>query len=389
MSHVTAVEDERIEALHALGLLDTVSDERFDRIVRTCTQLFDVQMAAVNLVDRSRQHTLACAGATLDDVPREQSFCSAAIEQPDVMVVPDATQDPRFADNPFVTDDPHLRFYAGQPLVGPGGHLVGTLCLFDPTPRQLDQRDRDLLRDMARWVQDEMMISEELDRAAAVQRGLLPQVPPREGPWELAGGCSPARDVGGDLYDWYPVRGGHVITVADVMGKGMPAAIVMATLRAVLRASSRKGDLEGAVESAAETMDEDFGELGAFATIFHALLGEDGQTVHHIDGGHGLALVIHADGTMTSMPSSGLPIGPVVPDRWDLHTTRLADDDHLVVISDGLLDRHPDVESTFAAVARAVAGHDDLPGIVAELLRRDRPGRPDDDETVLVVRCRR
>jgi len=135
-----------------------------------------------------------------------------------------------------VLGDPHIRFYAGQPLEAPGGHRVGTLSILDRTPRQLTEADRGLLRNLALCVQKELAIDEELERAADVQRAPATYHP-------LASRLRPGRPVpavtGGG---WRPVRlvplpAGLAITVADVMGKGTPAAIVMTTLRAVLWAA--------------------------------------------------------------------------------------------------------------------------------------------------------
>jgi diguanylate cyclase (GGDEF)-like protein len=149
-------ENQRIEALHALQLLGSAREERFDRLTRLAKRLFNVPMAIVTLVDSDNVFSKSCAGTDSVTVPRDSSFCAHAILGEDILVVPDATQDLRFHDSPLVTGDPCVRFYAGCPLTMPGGCRLGTLCLLDSAPRQLDAEDCKLLRDLAAMVEQEM-----------------------------------------------------------------------------------------------------------------------------------------------------------------------------------------------------------------------------------------
>ncbi|MCW5853174.1 MAG: response regulator [Anaerolineae bacterium] len=159
----------RLAALRALHILDTPPEERFDRITRIATRLFDVPIAVVTLVDVNRQWFKSCIGLPDDETPRSISFCAHAILNDDVFVIPDATLDPRFRDNPLVTDEPYIRFYAGQPLKGPGGHNIGTLCVIDRRPRTLSSADRQSLVDLAQWAENELN-SVELNEALVIQR---------------------------------------------------------------------------------------------------------------------------------------------------------------------------------------------------------------------------
>jgi phosphoribosyl 1,2-cyclic phosphodiesterase/DNA-binding response OmpR family regulator len=152
-------EEERLAALHALNVLDTPPEERFDRLTRLAAALFDVPIALVSLVDRHRQWLKSCHGVPLRETSREVSFCAHAIHDTDITVVPDALLDPRFADNPTVTDGPRIRFYAGFPLVMPGGQCVGTLCVVDTRPRQLDEAGLRLLKDLGNLVRQELVAS--------------------------------------------------------------------------------------------------------------------------------------------------------------------------------------------------------------------------------------
>ena len=134
-------EAQRLQALRDLLILDTPPEQRFDRIVAFAIEEFEVPMAAISLVDEDRQWFKASHGLPVCQTSRDVSFCGHAILRSDVMLVPDASLDPRFFDNPFVQGEPRVRFYAGAPLVLPTGEAVGTLCLFDTRPRQLDRID--------------------------------------------------------------------------------------------------------------------------------------------------------------------------------------------------------------------------------------------------------
>lgn len=142
---------DRLQSLRALLILDTPPEERFDRITSFAAQEFDVPIVLVSLVDGDRQWFKSRVGLEACETPRDISFCGHAILSPDTLVVHDARDDARFADNPLVTGPPHIRFYAGAPLTLPNGHAVGTLCLISPHPRGYDALDRAIhhaLRDL-------------------------------------------------------------------------------------------------------------------------------------------------------------------------------------------------------------------------------------------------
>jgi GAF domain-containing protein len=147
-----ANEPDRLRALRQLLILDTPPEERFDRLTAFATQEFDVPTALLSLVDDDRQWFKSRVGMGQCETSRGISFCGHAILQDDIMVVPDVNLDERFTDNPLVTGEPHIRFYAGAPLRLPGGQNVGTLCLMDDKPRTLDAIDLAILaslRDLA------------------------------------------------------------------------------------------------------------------------------------------------------------------------------------------------------------------------------------------------
>jgi len=153
-------ETQRAADLRRLNILDTTAEERFDRIARIAQGYFKVPITLVSLVDTTRQWFKSKQGLEASETPRNISFCGHAILGDDVFLVPDALSDPRFADNPLVTGDPSIRFYAGAPLTSPGGSRVGTLCIIDKRSRTLSEADLAVLRDLADWVEDELARNE-------------------------------------------------------------------------------------------------------------------------------------------------------------------------------------------------------------------------------------
>jgi len=149
-------EETRLASLYALKILDTAPEERFDQFVRLAGRLFGVPIALVSLVDVDRQWFKACYGIGARSTSRDISFCGHAIHQREIFVVEDATKDERFADNPLVTGEPNIRFYAGRPLAAPDGSLVGTLCLIDRVARAFSAEDRRALDDLAEMVETEL-----------------------------------------------------------------------------------------------------------------------------------------------------------------------------------------------------------------------------------------
>ena len=146
-------ETARLAALHDLGVLDTAADPELDVITRLAADRFDTAIALVSLVDADRQWFKSRHGLEATETCRRHSFCGHTIASDAIMVVADATADPRFAANPLVTGAPHIRFYAGAPLVLPGGHCIGTLCVIDPAPREgFSIREADILSLMASQV---------------------------------------------------------------------------------------------------------------------------------------------------------------------------------------------------------------------------------------------
>ncbi len=144
----------RLEELHNFCALDTPDDPRLDHLVQLATRLLDCPIALVSLLDSDRQWFKAKTGLETKEMPRRIAFCAYAILDDDVMIVEDALADRRFIGNPLVTDPPYIRFYAGAPLISETGFRLGTLCVIDQRPREFNDAQRGLLKELAQMAVD-------------------------------------------------------------------------------------------------------------------------------------------------------------------------------------------------------------------------------------------
>lgn len=156
-----AEERHRLSTLHALGLLDTAPEDRYDAITDTAAALFDVPISLISLVDSSRQWFKSRHGLKVSETPRDVSFCGHAVLDSEILVVNDTQQDERFHDNPLVTEEPFVRFYAGRPLAASNGQRIGTLCVIDRRARTLSGEERKLLHQLGAWAEAEIRLVEE------------------------------------------------------------------------------------------------------------------------------------------------------------------------------------------------------------------------------------
>lgn len=166
-------EHERLRALHRYNILDTQSEQAYDDITRLAATITQTPIALISLIDENRQWFKSRIGIDLTETPREIAFCAQAISTPEhMLIVQDATQDARFADNPLVTQSPHIRFYAGEPLVTSDNHALGTLCVMDNTPRQLTEEQRQSLAALSRLVVTQLELHRYTAQLQAYQKQL-------------------------------------------------------------------------------------------------------------------------------------------------------------------------------------------------------------------------
>jgi GAF domain-containing protein len=142
----------RVAALEKYAILDTDAEQSFDDLTLLASFICKTPMALISLVDEDRQWFKSRVGIKASETSRDIAFCSTAILQSDVFVVPDALKDDRFRDNPLVVSDPHVRFYAGAPLINEDGYALGTLCVVDREPRELAPDQKEALKALSRLV---------------------------------------------------------------------------------------------------------------------------------------------------------------------------------------------------------------------------------------------
>jgi GAF domain-containing protein len=153
---IPADEEERLKALKSLNILDTMPEERFDRITKLATVLFNTPISTVTLVDSRREWYKSCQGLPVKEGERAISFCGYTVLEDEPLIIPDAKADPRFAGNPMVVNSPFIRFYAGVPLKSADGKRVGAFCIKDHEPREFPPEKIDLLRALANWAELEL-----------------------------------------------------------------------------------------------------------------------------------------------------------------------------------------------------------------------------------------
>jgi phosphoserine phosphatase RsbU/P len=234
----------------------------------------------------------------------------------------------------------------------------------------------------------QQQLTQELARAAAVQSDLLPGEHPPVAGFEIGARCLPAQAVGGDFYDWQQLPLGRLcLTVGDVMGKGMPAALLMATVRAVIRAMISQHGAADAVQHTAASLDDDLARSGSFVTLFHAQLDVTTGELRYVDAGHGQVFLRRASGEVERLEPWGLPLGVLSEERYREGVATLAAGDVLVIYSDGLTAARPDLFTDPAAVAAQISGADSAAATAQSLVDlATGAGQLPDDLTVVVVR---
>ncbi|WP_082687707.1 SpoIIE family protein phosphatase [Curtobacterium oceanosedimentum] len=377
----------RAALVAALDVVDSGPEERFERITRIAREAFGVSGSFLNLAGAEvltikSQQSDAVFGPT---IPLQDTFCGRTLDQAGPVVVPDARADDRYADMPMVVEDPNVRFYAGVPLrVGDDSVKVGTLCLIDPQPRTLEPDDLALLEELGVWAERELAAGADEDRLRGVLAGLQPA--PVTVPGYRIGGMSvPHGVVSGDLHEWHLAGEALHLTVSDVMGKGMSAGLLAATIRGALLARP-SADPEQVVAALDEQVGPDLGRAESFATMFNGRLDTGSGRMDFVDAGHGLVLQMRADGRERTLLSSDLPIGlhPAGFARSS-GSLELEPGDVLVIVSDGALELW---DSTLTSLSRLGAMWREEPEIepfLARVRARALEHDPGDDLTVVVL----
>ena len=163
-------EAKRLNVLWQYDVLDTVPEEVFDDLTDLAATICEAPIALISLVDEDRQWFKAKTGVTISETSRDISFCAHCILGDDLFIVPDAAKDARFKNNPLVTTNPKIRFYAGAPLVAPSGHALGSLCVMDKVPRKLRAEQQNALRVLAHHVVSQLELRRHARELADVNK---------------------------------------------------------------------------------------------------------------------------------------------------------------------------------------------------------------------------
>jgi serine phosphatase RsbU (regulator of sigma subunit) len=236
----------------------------------------------------------------------------------------------------------------------------------------------------------EGMVAERVDqmrRAAELQAGMLPASPLKEDGFEVAAHLTPAREISGDFYDWYRATNGRLaVTLGDVMGKGLPASLMMATARAALRGAAFVEPLEAAIRQAAEVMSAALEVNHAYVTVFHCTFDPKTGNVEYVDAGHGHARLLRGGTGQELLPERSAPIGIFPDTQFVVGRATLEPGDSLVIFSDGLLDLRPDLATKDVQLpsdARRAATAQEMVDILAHGAREKELF---DDVTVLALK---
>ncbi|MBD0373832.1 MAG: sigma 54-interacting transcriptional regulator, partial [Pyrinomonadaceae bacterium] len=177
---LTENESVRLQALRQFNVLDTLPEQAFDDLTYLASFICGAPISLVTLIDEDRQWFKSRVGLDVAETPRDQAFCAHAIHQPDIFIVKDALKDERFADNPLVTSEPHIRFYAGAPLVTSDGHALGTLCVIDRVPRDLTPDQAHALEALSRQVMAQLEIRRTAQSLESANASLELEIAERE-----------------------------------------------------------------------------------------------------------------------------------------------------------------------------------------------------------------
>lgn len=359
-------ETERLASLHALQLLDSPQEERFDRIVSLTKTVLNAPIAYIALIDSDRQWFKSKEGMceAMTQTPRDVSFCGHAILQDTPLIVEDALKDPRFFDNPMVTGDPHVRFYAGHPLKSEAGHNVATLCVVDSKPRSFSEDEMEKFHRLAELAEHELSmlgliatqqemietrnalvasqqaLARELSEAADyVTQFLPPRVVSVSEPVRIDYQFVASSRLGGDLLGFHAIDDDHqAFWLLDVTGHGVGASLLSVSAGNAIRSGALAGDPRDPA-AVLGTLNNAFpmeANNNKFFTIWYGVYQRSIRTLRYAAAGHHPSLLLETDGTQKSLGVPGLMIGVVPDTQYEAQSITVRPGSRLYLFSDGL-----------------------------------------------------
>jgi sigma-B regulation protein RsbU (phosphoserine phosphatase) len=382
---LTDDEQLRLESLQALNLFGTEAETRFDRLTYMAAEYFGMPIAGLGLLGENSIWFKSHVGFTETEIPRRGSLSENTLDSP-LLVVEDTSAVPEFTGPGSLAEKLNIRFYAAHQLRTKEGQIAGFFAICDQVPRSFSPEHRMALGMIARFLEEELARESEAERAQQVAKALAPKANITVPGYEIAGASTSARVVGGDFFDWQAdANGGITFTVADVMGKGMGAAIIAAGLRAVLRyaATERVG---ATMKRVAGAIYDDLTSTGSFVTLLHASLDVQNNVVHYVDAGHGLAMIVPEGGGVVRVPAGGPPLGLFPEDIWERQSVPLDPGDTFLVFSDGVLELFDGSLASLFEVARVVSDAGSSREAVQALAGAVDPDDLFDDVTVVALK---
>ncbi|QQE10467.1 SpoIIE family protein phosphatase [Planctomycetota bacterium] len=359
-------EVERIADLRALRILDTPSERRYEGIVHLACGVAGVPMSYIAMIDSDRQWLKAKCGLSFNQTGRDESFCGHTILQEEPLIVEDATKDERFCDNPLVLGRPMIRFYAGFPLKGPGGHNIGTLCLADKQPRHLDERVILLMKELVALTEHELRmvdligtqhelietkrklermqskLRQELHDASAYMQSLIPDPIASGGPLEIDWRYLSSSVLGGDLLGYHAIdRHRTAVYLIDVCGHGVSSSLLASSVFNTIRNQTLPRTRFGEPKSVIESLNRAFPmslHQNKFFTIWYGVYNDTDRTLLHSCGGHHPAsLLSQGEEFVKGLGEPNFMIGAMPAEQFDAYeeSSQISEGAELYLFSDG------------------------------------------------------
>lgn len=347
----------RLAALRRYDILDTPPDGAFDSVAALAARLLGTPIATVSIVDEDRIWFKAKHGLDVAEIERYPGLCgSVVVCEDDSYLVTDAATDPRTMDNPLVTGELGVRFYAAAPLVTSDGYRLGTVNVIDTRPREITPEDQRTLRDLAALVVDQLelrLAARKLSQqriaeqrlGVALQRNVLPPDLDIVPGVDIAACYRPmgeGLDISGDFYDLFESHDGTwIAAIGDVCGKGMSAAINMVGIHHRLRALAEVGFESNEVLRLMNEVIFRAGELETFCSLVYMQVrpGPERVVVNFSSGGHPLPMIRRVDGSVEEVGTPGVLIGAFPKVELEDVVATLEPGDLMLLYTDGVTER--------------------------------------------------